>query len=117
MSNLTLLTRDQCFFESYKLDVLEKRGTKAALTDFSILSGGYFSKFHSDIDDSLDSITGFYWTKSDDGFGNPCVVDEKGYETARSIDKATGGGRPVIPLLSISKILRRKFEKSKRWNS
>ena len=117
MSNLTLLTRDQCFFESYKLDVLEKRGTKAALTDFSILSGGYFSDYHIDSDDSLEGRTGYYWTKSEDGYGNPCVVNEKGSETGRPIDKATGGVRPVIPLFSISMIPRREFEKSKRWNS
>lgn len=40
MSNLTFLTREQCF-ESEKLDILQKRGTKAAITDFSILLGGW----------------------------------------------------------------------------
>ena len=40
MSSLTFLTKEQCF-GSEKLDILKKRGTKAILTDFSILLGGY----------------------------------------------------------------------------
>ncbi len=44
MSNFTFLTQEQCF-ESDKLDILKKRGTKAAITDFSILLGAYVSEF------------------------------------------------------------------------
>ena len=39
MSNFTFLTEEQCF-GSDKLDILKKRGTKAAITDFSVLLGG-----------------------------------------------------------------------------
>ena len=77
MSNLTLLTQEQCF-ESDKLDILEKRGTKAAITDFSILLGGYVSDYHIDSDDSLEGRTGYYWTKSDDGDNDARVVDGDG---------------------------------------
>ena len=41
MSALTLLTQEQCFGKD-KLDILEKRGTEAAITDFSILLGGFY---------------------------------------------------------------------------
>ena len=64
MSNLTFLTEEQCFGND-KLDILEKRGIKAAITDFSILLGGLVSDCHIDSDDSLEGRTGDYWTKSD----------------------------------------------------
>ena len=66
MSNFTFLTEEQCFGND-KLDILEKRGTQAAITDFSILLGGWVSDYHVDNDSSLEGRTGWYWTKSDDG--------------------------------------------------
>ena len=36
MSEFTFLTEEQCF-GSDKLNILKKRGTKAAISDFSIL--------------------------------------------------------------------------------
>ncbi len=74
MSNLTFLTQEQCF-ESEKLGILQKRGTKAAITDFSILLGGYVSSdYHTENDSSLEGRTGYYWTKSDDGDNDARVV-------------------------------------------
>ena len=43
MSNLTFLTKEQCL-ESEKLDILQKRGIKAAITDFAILLGGWVDR-------------------------------------------------------------------------
>ena len=81
MSNLTFLTQEQCF-ESEKLDILQKRGTKAAITDFSILLGGWDDRdtdyWHIDGDYSLEGRSGYYWTKSDDGDSDACVVLENG---------------------------------------
>lgn len=78
MSKLTFLTQEQCF-EREKLEVLQKRGTKAAITDFSILLGGYVSDYeHIDSDSSLEGRTGYYWTKSDDGDNDARVVDGTG---------------------------------------
>lgn len=77
MSNLTFLTQEQCF-ESDKLDILQKRGTKAAITDFSILLGGYVSDYNVDNDSSLEGRTGYYWTKSDDGDNDARVVNDNG---------------------------------------
>ena len=77
MSNFTFLTEEQCFGND-KLDILEKRGTKAAITDFSVLLGGWVSDYHVDNDSSLEGRTGWYWTKSDDGDNDARVVDAIG---------------------------------------
>ena len=45
MSDFTFLTEEQ-YFGDDKLDILEKRGTKAAITDFSILLGAYVFYYH-----------------------------------------------------------------------
>ena len=74
MSDFTFLTEEQCFGND-KLDILKKRGTKAAITDFSILLGAYVSAYHIDNDSSLEGRTGWYWTKSDDGDNDARVVD------------------------------------------
>ena len=77
MSDFTFLTEEQ-YFGDDKLDILEKRGTKAAITDFSILLGAYVSDYHIDNDSSLEGRTGYYWTKSDDGDTDARVVDADG---------------------------------------
>ena len=77
MSNFTFLTEEQCFGND-KLDILEKRGTKAAITDFSVLLGGWVSDYHVDNDSSLEGRTGWYWTKSDDGDNDARVVRDTG---------------------------------------
>lgn len=66
MNNFTFLTEEQ-FFGPGKLDIFQKRGTKAAITDFAILLGGYVSDIHLDGVNSLEARTGWYWTKTDDG--------------------------------------------------
>ena len=74
MSDFTFLTEEQ-YFGDDKLDILGKRGTKAAITDFSILLGAYVSDYHIDNDSSLEGRTGYYWTKSDDGDNDARVVN------------------------------------------
>ena len=107
MSNLTFLTREQCF-ESEKLDILQKRETKAAITDFSILLGGWVDSnkyyWHIDGDDSLEGRTGFYWTKSDDGDNDARVVDGSGRRSCHNVLERGGGARPALPFSSISSI-------------
>lgn len=107
MSNLTFLTREQCF-ESEKLDILQKRGTKAAITDFSILLGGWVDSnkyyWHIDGDDSLEGRTGFYWTKSDDGDNDARMVDGSGRRSCHNVLERGGGARPALPFSSISSI-------------
>ena len=102
MSDFTFLTREQCF-GSDKLDILKKRGTKAAITDFSILLGGSVSNEHVNNDSSLDGRVGYYWTKTDNGKYEAYTVDEKG-EYHHYVLVRGGGARLVLPFSSISSI-------------
>ena len=103
MSNFTFLTQEQCF-GSDKLDVLKKRGTKAAITDFSVLLGGWVSSEHVENDSSLEGRTGYYWTKSDDGDNDARVVFADGDSSYVDVDSRHGGARPALPFSSISSI-------------
>ena len=103
MSDFTFLTEEQ-YFGDDKLDILEKRGTKAAITDFSILLGAYVSDYHIDNDSSLEGRTGYYWTKSDDGDNGARVVDDNGDRNCLDVFKRDGGARPALPFSSISSI-------------
>ena len=103
MSDFTFLTEEQCFGND-KLDILKKRGTQAAITDFSILLGAYVFDYHIDNDSSLEGRTGWYWTKSDDGDNDARVVDVDGIRTCRSVNSRNGGARPALPFSSISSI-------------
>ena len=103
MSNFTFLTEEQCFGND-KLDILEKRGTQAAITDFSVLLGGWVSDYHVDNDSSLEGRTGWYWTKSDDGDNDARVVDGPGSRNYDRVHERLGGARPALPFSSISNI-------------
>ncbi len=63
---LTLLSEEDIWGEN-SLEVLKKYGTKAAITDLCVLTGGYF--------DSKDLL---FWTISDDGDNDVLVVCEYG---------------------------------------
>ena len=103
MSNFTFLTEEQCFGND-KLDILEKRGTKAAITDFSVLLGGWVSDYHVDNDSSLEGRTGWYWTKSDDGDNDARVVDAYGSSDSDSVSGRNGGARPDSLLINPIKV-------------
>ena len=107
MKNLTFLTNKQCF-GSEKLDILQKRGTNAAITDFSILLGGWVQSdtdyWHIDGDDSLEGRTGYYWTKSDDRDNNVCWICEDGNIYSYDVILRCGGARPALSFSSISSI-------------
>ena len=103
MSNFTFLTQEQCF-GSDKLEILKKRGTKAAITDFSVLLGGWVSSEHVENDSSLEGRTGYYWTKSDDGDNDARVVNDDGTSPYNNVINRDGGARPALPFSSISSI-------------
>ena len=103
MSDFTFLTEEQCFGND-KLDILKKRGTQAAITDFSILLGAYVSDYHIDNDSSLEGRTGYYWTKSDDGDNAARVVTLTGNRDDYFVPLRNGGARPALPFSSISSI-------------
>ena len=107
MSNLTFLTQEQCF-ESEKLDILQKRGTNAAITDFAILLGGWVDKYknywHIDGDASLGGRTGYYWTKSGNGDNDTFVVKASGNGHSDDAKIRYVGARPALPFSSIFSI-------------
>lgn len=79
MNDFTFLDEYQ-LFGNKKLSIFEKRGTKAALTDFSILLGAFVNDFCF-IDNSNQTLadrTGYYWTSSDDHDNDALVVDDYG---------------------------------------
>ena len=90
--------------EDDKLDILKKRGTKAAITDFSILLGAYVSNYHIDNDSSLEGRTGYYWTKSDDGDNDAHVVDVMVVKLRQMLTGRNGGARPALPFSEVSSI-------------
>ena len=103
MSKFTFLTEEQCFGAD-KLDIFEKRGTKAAITDFSVLLGGGVSDEHVNNDSSLEGRTGYYWTKTDDGESYARVVYDDGISDYNGVILRNGGARPALPFSSISSI-------------
>ena len=103
MSDFTFLTEEQ-YFGDDKLDILEKRGTKAAITDFSILLGAYVSDYYIDNDSSLEGRTGYYWTKSDDGNNDARVVRVTGNRFCDNVSRRDGGARPALPFSEVSSI-------------
>ena len=103
MSDFTFLTEEQIFGFN-QIDVIKKRGTKAAISDFSVLLGGWVSDYHVDSDSSLKGRTGYYWTKSDDGDNDACVVDDDGNRYWGYVNKRYGVARPALPFSSISSI-------------
>ena len=103
MSDFTFLTEEQ-IFGSNQIDVIKKRGTKAAITDFSILLGGWVSSYHVDNDSSLEGRTGYYWTKSDDGDNDARVVFARGTRNYSNVNERNRGARPALPFSSISNI-------------
>ena len=103
MNKFTFLTEEQCFGND-KLDILEKRGTQAAIIDFSVLLGGLVSDYHVDNDSSLEGRTGWYWTKLDDGDNDERVVNGYGRRNYYSVCERCGGARPALPFSSIGSI-------------
>ena len=111
MNELTFLTQEQ-YFESEKLDILQKRGTKAAITDFSILLGGLIigktntntNYWHIDGDESLGGRTGWYWTKSDVGYNGVRAIagDARGDRNPFNVNERVIGARPALSFSSFT---------------
>lgn len=105
MNDFTFLTEEQCFDSSRKLEILEKRGTIAPITDFSILLGGYVSdNYHYNNSNSLEDRAGYYWTSSDDKDNDARVVDLSGDRDSDIVLRRYGGARPALPYSSIRNI-------------
>lgn len=104
MGKFTFLTEEQITGNN-KLDVIGKRGTKAALTDFAILLGAYCDdSYHLDNDNSLEGRTGYYWTKTDDGDNDARAVSIRGSMNCFDVSTRSVGARPALPFSSINTI-------------
>lgn len=98
--HLTFLSGEQVFGDK-ALDIIKKYGTKAAITDFSILLGKYVSgDFYTNEGNTGKDRTGYYHTKTADKHSNVVCVDSDG---DRNYSYATSDSscRPVLPYSSI----------------
>ena len=104
MSDFTFLTEEQCYDDD-KFDILEKRGPKAAVTDFAILLGASVDENnHIDNDSSLEGRTGWYWTKSNIGASYACAVNSNSASSFKAVIRRDGGARPALPFSEESPI-------------
>lgn len=79
MSEFTFLTEEQYFKNA--IEIIKKRGTKAAVTDFAILLGAYVNNDNYAGEEKLENRTGWYWTRSDDGDNDARVVVYYGHRS------------------------------------
>lgn len=105
MLDVTFLEEEQIF--DGKLKIFENIGTTAAITDFSILLGGFVNNSLA-INNSgnLGDRTGYWWTKTDDKDNDARIVTFSGAKIQASVNFRIVGSRPAfqIPFSSISSI-------------
>lgn len=93
MNNDIFLTQNQ-LYDDTALDVIKKRGTKAVITDYAIILGGYVSNF--DDGSNLKYKIGSYFTSSYNESSVGIVYDDgKNYYT--SLNRRDTGIRLVMP--------------------
>ena len=98
---LTLLSEQEVWGVNggRQLDVLEKYGTRSAITDLVILTGGYCEdscSYMAPDDNSLKGRTGWVYTRSSDGDGDVRGVTEDGSMSNISRYKRYGAVRPAL---------------------
>ena len=98
---LTLLSEQEVWGVNggRQLDVLEKYGTRSAITDLVILTGGYCEDSCSYMvpdDNSLKGRTGWVYTRSSDGDGDVRGVNEGGSRYFKSRYRRNGAVRPAL---------------------
>ena len=106
MNKITLLENDQLFGDN-KLDVIKKMGTKAAVTDYAILTGAYvINSYTLDDDSTLKGRTGWYWTKTPYESGDYAahLVSNYGDSSFNDVSGRNNAARPALPYSSILEI-------------
>ena len=98
---LTLLSEEQVWGVNggRQLDVLEKYGTKSAITDLVVLTGGYCEDsctYMAPDDSSLKGRTGWCYTRSSDGDGDVRGVHEDGLRSNLYRYRRRGAVRPAL---------------------
>ena len=112
MNNLTFLEIEKIIGPN-KLDIFNKRGTAAAMTDFSILLGGFVGDddecgydgcFYFQNSCHLFDRTGSYWTRTAHDDGDVCVVTRLGSGRTNFASTREFGIRPALPYSATSLI-------------
>ena len=105
-----ILTKDQIFGDyPNRLEVFEQRESKARITGFAILLGGFASEIdHVNDSNTLKDRTGLYWTKTTDGHDYALAVTSSGISEEFTINIREIGCRPTLPYSSISSICSNK---------
>ena len=98
---LTLLSEQEVWGVNggRQLDVLEKYGTKSAITDLVILTGGYCEdscSYMAPDDNSLKGRTGWVYTRSSDGDGDVRGVSKVGSRSLKYRYIRYGAVRPAL---------------------
>lgn len=98
---LTLLSEQEVWGVNggRQLDVLEKYGTRSAITDLVILTGGYCEdscSYMAPDDNSLKGRTGWVYTRSSDGFGDVRGVTKDGSRYYKYRYRRNGAVRPAL---------------------
>lgn len=95
---------------SHQLYILKVRGTRAAITDYAIISGGYvldsegdfnFKEYYIYGSLSLENRIGSYWTKTGDGDLDTYFIGHSGKYYSCSGDSRNIGVRPILHFSSI----------------
>lgn len=98
---LTLLSEGQIWGNrnESRLKVIRKYGRKAAITDLCVLTGSYLCEdpdYNIDEDRSLTGRTSWFLTRSDDGLGDVCAVDNVGNRCSIYRYGRGGAVRPAL---------------------
>lgn len=100
---LTLLSEEEIWGVNggRQLDVLDKYGTIAAITDLVVLTGGYCENtqtYTAPDDNSLKGRTSWFYTRSSDGDGDVRGVNKDGSRNWNNRYKRNGAVRPDLLL-------------------
>ena len=83
-----------------KLEIFNYIDTKAAVTDFAVLSGAFVSNcYANDSDRTLANRTGFYWLNNSCG-NNACAVGYLGNMVVQRVSNRVIAFRPVMLLFN-----------------
>jgi len=114
MSEFTFLEERQITGND-QLEIFKKYGPKCAVTDFSILLGGYVSNDdYTSEGTEMGDRTGWYWTRTAYGDDEVRVVNEDGCSDFNYVDSRVGGCRLALPYSSIKSISSNKVRGNSR---